>query len=76
MEVCDNLNDKYRYSLSLGRVYSEVGQTKKAEDCFCLLYTSARLRSEKSKRGGLDLLQRISAKDLRDVTLEVYKRQQ
>ena len=31
----------------------------------------ARLRSEKSKRGGLDLLQRISAKDLRDVTLEV-----
>lgn len=33
MEVCDNLNDKYRYSLSLGRVYSEVGQKKKAEDC-------------------------------------------
>ena len=32
MEVCDNLNDKYRYSLSLGRVYSEVGQKKKAED--------------------------------------------
>ena len=31
----------------------------------------ARLRSEKSKRGGLDLLQRISAKDLRDVRLEV-----
>ena len=30
----------------------------------------ARLRSEKSKRGGLDLLQRISAKALRDVTLE------
>ena len=29
MEVCDNLNDKYRYSLSLGRVYSEVGQKKK-----------------------------------------------
>lgn len=34
MEVCDNLNDKYRYSLSLGRVYSEVGQKKKAEDWF------------------------------------------
>ena len=34
MEVCDNLNDKYRYSLSLGRVYYEVGQKKKAEDCF------------------------------------------
>ena len=34
MEVCDNLNDKYRYSLSLGRVYSEVGHKKKAEDCF------------------------------------------
>ncbi len=34
MEVCDNLNDKYRYSLSLGRVYSEVDQKKKAEDCF------------------------------------------
>ena len=34
MEVCDNLNDKYRYSLSLGRVYSEVGQKKKAADCF------------------------------------------
>ena len=34
MEVCDNLNDKYRYSLSLGRVYSEGGQKKKAEDCF------------------------------------------
>ena len=34
MEVCDNLNDKYRYSLSLGRVYSEVGQKEKAEDCF------------------------------------------
>ena len=31
----------------------------------------ARLRSEKSKRGGIDLLQRISAKDLRDVSLEV-----
>lgn len=31
----------------------------------------ARLRSEKSKKGGFDLLQRISAKDLRDVTLEV-----
>lgn len=31
----------------------------------------ARLRSEKSKKGGLDLLQRISAKDLRDVSLEV-----
>ena len=30
MEVCDNLNDKYRYSLSLGRVYSEVGQKKKS----------------------------------------------
>ena len=34
MEVCDNLNDKYRYSLSLGRVYSEVRKKKKAEDCF------------------------------------------
>ena len=34
MEVCDNLNDKYRYSLSLGRVYFDVGQKKKAEDCF------------------------------------------
>lgn len=31
----------------------------------------ARLRSDKSKKGGLDMLQRISAKDLRDVTLEV-----
>ena len=31
----------------------------------------ARLRSEKSKKGGFDLLQRISAKDLRDVKLEV-----
>lgn len=31
----------------------------------------ARLRSEKSKRGGIDLLQRISSKDLRDVSLEV-----
>ncbi len=31
----------------------------------------ARLRSEKSKRGGIDLLQQISAKDLRDVSLEV-----
>lgn len=30
-----------------------------------------RLRSDKSKKGGLDLLQRISAKDLRDVKLEV-----
>lgn len=30
-----------------------------------------RLRSEKSKKGGIDLLQRISAKDLRDVSLEV-----
>ena len=34
MEICDDFNDKYRYSLSLGRVYSEVGQKKKAEDCF------------------------------------------
>ena len=34
MELCDDFNDKYRYSLSLGRVYSEVGQKKKAEDCF------------------------------------------
>lgn len=31
----------------------------------------ARLRSEKSKRGGFDLLQQISAKDLRDVRKEV-----
>ena len=31
----------------------------------------SRLRSDKSKAGGLDLLQRISAKDLRDVSLEV-----
>lgn len=31
----------------------------------------ARLRSDKSKKGGLDLLQQISAKDLRDVRLEV-----
>nr|WP_302830389.1 transglutaminase domain-containing protein [uncultured Bacteroides sp.] len=31
----------------------------------------ARLRSDKSKKGGIDLLQRISAKDLRDVSLEV-----
>ena len=31
----------------------------------------ARLRSDKSKQGGIDLLQRISAKDLRDVSLEV-----
>ena len=31
----------------------------------------SRLRSDKSKAGGIDLLQRISAKDLRDVTLEV-----
>lgn len=31
----------------------------------------ARLRSDESKRGGLDLLQQISAKDLRDVSLEV-----
>ena len=30
-----------------------------------------RLRSEKSKKGGIDLLQQISAKDLRDVSLEV-----
>ena len=30
-----------------------------------------RLRSDKSKKGGIDLLQRISAKDLRDVSLEV-----
>lgn len=31
----------------------------------------ARLRSDKSKKGGIDLLQRISAKDLRDVKKEV-----
>jgi transglutaminase-like putative cysteine protease len=31
----------------------------------------SRLRSDKSKSGGLDMLQRISAKDLRDVSLEV-----
>lgn len=31
----------------------------------------ARLRSDKAKRGGLDLLQQISAKDLRDVKLGV-----
>lgn len=30
-----------------------------------------RLRSDNSRKGGLDLLQRISAKDLRDVSLEV-----
>ncbi len=28
----------------------------------------ARLRSDKSKKGGIDLLQQISAKDLRDVS--------
>ncbi|MDO4180161.1 MAG: transglutaminase domain-containing protein [Bacteroidales bacterium] len=31
----------------------------------------SRLRSDKSKKGGIDLLQQISAKDLRDVSLEV-----
>ncbi|MBO5015033.1 MAG: transglutaminase domain-containing protein, partial [Bacteroidaceae bacterium] len=31
----------------------------------------ARLRSDKSKAGGIDMLQRISAKDLRDVSSEV-----
>ena len=31
----------------------------------------ARLRSDKSKVGGIDMLQRISAKDLRDVSLDV-----
>lgn len=31
----------------------------------------ARLRSETSKKGGIDLLQQISAKDLRDVNLDV-----
>jgi len=31
----------------------------------------ARLRSEKLKAGGIDMLQRISAKDLRDVSLDV-----
>ena len=31
----------------------------------------ARLRSDKSKEGGIDMLQRVSAKDLRDVSLEV-----
>lgn len=31
----------------------------------------SRLRSDKSKAGGIDMLQRISAKDLRDVSLEV-----
>ena len=31
----------------------------------------ARLRSDKSKAGGIDMLQRVSAKDLRDVSLEV-----
>ena len=31
----------------------------------------ARLRSDKSKAGGIDMLQRISAKDLRDVGLDV-----
>ena len=31
----------------------------------------ARLRSDNSKKGGIDLLQQISAKDLRDVSLEV-----
>ncbi len=31
----------------------------------------SRLRSDKSKAGGIDMLQRISAKDLRDVSLDV-----
>lgn len=31
----------------------------------------SRLRSDKSKKGGIDLLQQISAKDLRDMSLEV-----
>ena len=31
----------------------------------------ARLRSDKSKAGGIDMLQRISSKDLRDVSLDV-----
>lgn len=31
----------------------------------------ARLRSDKSKKGGIDLLQQLSAKDLRDVSLDV-----
>ena len=54
MEVCDNLNDKYRYSLSLGRVYSEVGQVE-LSSIVNLVYLCARdsYRVEREDKAGL-----------------------
>lgn len=81
MELCDDFNDKYRYSLSLGRVYSEVGQKKKAEDCFvsCINATNVFLSSgaycylaDMNKKDG-NYLKAFLYKEKSDSLLEVVR---
>lgn len=58
-----------RYKLDEDAVAKILVASRGNYDVICNFM--ARLRSDKSKRGGIDLLQQISAKDLRDVSLEV-----
>ena len=58
-----------RYKLDADAVAKLLVASRGNHEVICNFM--ARLRSDKSKKGGIDLLQRISAKDLRDVSLEV-----
>ena len=84
MEVEDSIRNAYvatfmsdasarefakKYQLDEDAVAKILVRSRGNHDVICNFL--ARLRSDKSKAGGIDLLQRISSKDLRDVSLEV-----
>lgn len=58
-----------RYKLDADAVARILVASRGNHKTICNFMT--RLRSDKSKRGGIDLLQQVSAKDLRDVSLDV-----
>ena len=58
-----------KYQLDEDAVAKILVKSRGNHDVICNFL--ARLRSDKSKAGGIDMLQRISSKDLRDVSLEV-----
>ncbi len=58
-----------KYKLDEDAVAQILVKSRGNHDVICNFL--ARLRSDKSKAGGIDMLQRISSKDLRDVSLDV-----
>ena len=58
-----------KYQLDEDAVAKILVKSRGNHDVICNFL--ARLRSDKSKAGGIDMLQRISSKDLRDVSLDV-----